>query len=239
MTAALLLLLATASPSSADMRIAEAERLARAGENAAARTALAALLEDGRDGASVRYNLGTLALEAGELGEAVLQLKAALRRDPSHDDARYNLALALEASVDRFEGADEAVPLGASLPPEATRLAAAAGMAVVGLLLGLHAFAAGRARARLARGLVAAVAGMMVSWALLGLRWSYEQTPEFVVMAPATAARKEPDPKGRVAFEVHAGASGVRIGEEGGFLRLRFPNGLEAWVTQDEVAAVP
>ncbi len=53
------------------------------------------LLDSPRDGALLRYSLGTAYLKAGELERALQQLRAALARDPRYSAAWKTLGTAL------------------------------------------------------------------------------------------------------------------------------------------------
>ena len=99
MISALALCLALAAPGDAEVRLKQAAELAARQEHAAAFDAYRALLDEGVDGRDLRYNLGTLALELGRVGDAVLQLRAARRLDPWDDDVRHNLEVALPSAT--------------------------------------------------------------------------------------------------------------------------------------------
>ncbi|MEM1024436.1 MAG: tetratricopeptide repeat protein [Myxococcota bacterium] len=65
----------------------------RSGDLAAASTLYQGAVEGGADSADVLFNLGTLELERGRKDEATRHLLAALRRNPWHPEARFNLEL--------------------------------------------------------------------------------------------------------------------------------------------------
>jgi SH3-like domain-containing protein len=61
---------------------------------------------------------------------------------------------------------------------------------------------------------------------------------EGVVQKPEVSARKEPDAAAAEAFVAHAGLSGEIVDEQGGYARMRFENGLEAWLPVDALAVL-
>ena len=65
---------------------------------------------------------------------------------------------------------------------------------------------------------------------------------EAVVMVPETPALKEADTSSTVAFTAHAGLHGDVMATEttpnGELLRVRFENGLEAWLKRTDVAVL-
>ena len=57
--------------------------------------------------ADILYNLGALQMDAQNYGEAIKLYKDALRRNPSDEEARYNLALAKELLKDQQQNQDQ------------------------------------------------------------------------------------------------------------------------------------
>lgn len=250
---AIALLASTATLAKEDARLRQAEQLAKKKEREAAMDLYRAVLDDAagdqagdpRDGADVRYNLGTLCLESGDLGCAVLHLRAAARLNPRDDDVRHNLDVALEARTDRLAGSavvDPVREIGARVSPLAARLALAIPLALLGLALVLVAFAPARAgpaaRVFASIAAIACVAGGVVYAA----RRSVEGMREAVVMTPETPALKEADTSSTVSFTAHAGLHGDVMATEntanGELLRVRFENGLEAWLKRSDVAVI-
>jgi len=230
-----LLVLAIMISSSTDARLAQAESLAKKREIDAAADLYRAMLKDGVDGASIRYNLGTLALDQGRVGEAVLELRIAHRLAPGDDDVKHNLTVALDARTDRLAGEATVDPVrvvGEHIPPLAARLAFALPLALLGALLAALGFV--DARRALLRSLAI---GCVVLASLGGLayaaRMSVESAKEAVIVVDATPALKDADDAAAVAFTAHAGLFGDVVDENAGFSRVRFENGLEAWIKND------
>jgi arylsulfatase A-like enzyme/Flp pilus assembly protein TadD len=71
----------------------------------------------------VEANLGSLALEAGDMAKAAEFLRAALRIDPDLHQARFNLARALARQGRRADAIEEAETLLQRLPPQAPQRA--------------------------------------------------------------------------------------------------------------------
>jgi tetratricopeptide (TPR) repeat protein len=233
-------------------RLAEAERLIAARETSAAIDLYRALLADGVDGAGLRYNLGTLLLDRGDLGEAVAQLRAAQRRDPLDDDVRHNLEAAVALRSDQVAGTAAVDPwraLGEAVPPRTARLVLAVPLLLLGLCgLGAAgvAFGAGSlasTRVGLAKlfstGAAALALVAAVGAVVLVARASAEARREAVVVTEEAPARKGPDAEAEIAFTAHAGLLGAVVDESGAFRRLRFDNGLEAWIDAAVLVEVP
>lgn len=224
-----------------DPRLAEAEALARRSEPAAAADLYRSLIRDGVDGPGVRYNLGTLALREGRVGEAVLHLRTAQRMAPRDDDVQHNLTVALDARVDRLAGDPVVAPfaaLGHIVPALAARLALAIPLALLGVTWALIAVVRGRALRVVRLAAVGLALCIASGGTLYAARRTRELTREAVVLVEKTSARREPSMTAPEAFVAHAGLLGDVVDEVDGFVRVRFENGLEAWLAGDDVGLI-
>jgi tetratricopeptide (TPR) repeat protein len=245
MSAALLLTLGLlAGAAEPRPALEQAEAYALRGEADAALELYRSVLEQGHDFAALRYNLGTLSLERGELGPAVLHLRAALRHDPRLEDARFNLARALESRDDRVEGgaAPAASWTDVASVVRSSEAALAFGLLVLLLVLALslwpwtHPQSAAR---RLCSGALALFgSGLGLCALLLFARVRADDAAEAVVIEEEVAARAGPALDAAVRFVAHAGLFGDVIEEEGGWLRLRLPNGLDAWLPRTSLGVL-
>ena len=205
-----------------------------------AEAAFRKLLEHGMGGADVEFNLGTVDLAQGKLGEAVLYFERA-RRTGGGPDVDANLTLARGRVVDQVVG-------GSSEEGMVSRLVAATsatGAALAFLVPWCAAFLlllAGRLGSRLrATGAAAALllllalpgAGLVLAHVVVG-----ETVHEAVVLSKTLPVRETPDGASKVAFELHAGSSVRLLASAGPFIRLRLPNGLEGWAEQRDLARV-
>ena len=221
-----------------DPRVKDAEGFAAHGEPDTARATYGALLDEltasgASASAALHYNVGTLALGAGDVGPAVLHLLAAERRAPLDDDIRHNLNAALARRADQVEG-NTSLPLGARLPPGPVRATFGACLALLGILLAV----AGIRRRGLPRAVVrAAAAAALVSGAIFAVRFAAERAV-VVVVQQDTEARPQPDASA-AGFTVHPGLTGAVVSEQQGFVRLRLENGVDVWVDHGAIAVVP
>jgi hypothetical protein len=233
-----LLLIVVGVAGATDPRTKDAEGFAAHGEPDTARATYQAILDElSTSGASasaaLHYNIGTLALGAGDVSGAVVHLLAAQRRDPLDDDIRHNLAEALSRRADQVEGGTS-MPIGARLPPTPVRFAFAACL----LLLGAVMAAAGLLQRRLPRSVVvASIAATVASGALWLARLQAERAV-VVVVARDTEARPQPDATA-AGFTVHAGLTGTVVDEKSGFSRVRLENGVDVWIERDATVQVP
>ena len=93
---------------------APADSLWNAGVNAytegrwdEARSAWAAIADDGLESAELYYNLGNACFKEGDLAHAILWYERSLKVDPSYGDARFNLEFARSQVQDRIDEVPE------------------------------------------------------------------------------------------------------------------------------------
>lgn len=65
------------------------------------------ILERGEHSSKLYYNLGNASFKEEKLGEAILYYHRALRLNPADEDARYNLSVAENRTIDRIEAIPE------------------------------------------------------------------------------------------------------------------------------------
>ncbi|MFZ9886945.1 MAG: hypothetical protein ACO3JL_05525 [Myxococcota bacterium] len=231
----------TATPEATDRALDEAERLVVEGRRVAAIDAYRSLLSQGVDSAALRYNLGTLFLEEGELGHAVLHLETALLRDPRFEDARYNLEVARKLLVDHIDVPNQGVPSRSSTVSRwRTDELAWFSLLCLTLLAGAAAAWPWTSQHRRAKRLCSACVAVALvltlsSTALLWGRLVDERTRRAVVLVREVEARVAPAPEAAPTFVAHAGLLGTIVAEEAGYVRLRLSNGLDAWLPQTAI----
>ncbi len=222
----------------------EIEELAVRGQQEPAIEGYRSLLARGVDFPALRYNLGTLYLERGDVGRAVLHLKTALRADPHLDDARYNLERALAGRADELEGTPRAPSLMSSLASGVSSSEAslrfAAALVVFALLFGLWPWTPPRSLPRrcASAALLLAVAAVALTALMLAARVRADEVKEAVILERELSARAAPSRDAAAAFVAHAGLHGVVVDEEAGFFRLRLENGLDAWFPRAALGVV-
>jgi len=200
------------------------------------------LLAHGFEGADVLFNLGTTCLASGDLGEAVLYLERARRAAGGAADIDANLVLARARQLDQVVGGAEEPFLQRLVIATSSEIAAwslLVSWVGGGALLLLYRFL--RPGRRAWAGVLAAL--LLVSAVPAGLlvaahAYVRETVSEGVIVAKTLAARELPADSAKVSFEVHAGLK-VRLLESAGrFVKVRLPNGLEAWAERDGVAEI-
>lgn len=201
------------------------------------------LLAQGVNSVGLQYNLGTLYLESGDVGRAMLHLRSALLSDPSHEDAQHNWEVAIAARQDRIVDASRQPPVphqvASWLAPGRARSLLVMSIGWMSLLLGGATFLGANVLRRALRtlGLAVAIPALAGAVIVLAQLWILRGT-EAVLLSGPIEARVAPSTEAEVSFTAHAGLFGVRIAEENGFVRLRLENGLDAWVPAERLGFV-
>ncbi|MEZ4279796.1 MAG: tetratricopeptide repeat protein [Myxococcota bacterium] len=220
----------------------EADRDARIAGFRRAERGFAALLADGFATPALHTNLGSAALQAGDLGQAVLAYRRALRLDPAAVTARQNLAHVrslLPAWVPRPSGSEgaDALLVYRRIPASTRSLLAACGFALAALFL----VVAARRPEGPWRGL-AILFGIV--WLLLlasvVLDGSGEEGVAVVLTSDEEPARSSDSALARLAFPdpLPQGVEALRLETRGDFARIRLANGRDVWVRNGSLTPV-
>jgi len=211
----------------------EAHRAYDEGRYAAAADLYRGLIDGGHDGGWVHYNLGNSLLRVGELGRTVAAFRVAAARLPRDGDVRANLTFARQSAKD------------ALAPPEPP--------VILETLLFWH-YALSRSEL-----LGWFLVSNALLWSLLALRLFYRRTEVLgwivtavlivtvatgsslavrylmpmriaVVTAPEIDAHSGTSDDTVVRFKLHAGSEVRLVERRDDWLRVRLPDGQQAWI---------
>lgn len=202
------------------------------GDASAAESAFRTLVDQGHEGTDVLYNLGTTALAQGKIGEAIYALEQA-RRAGGGSDVEANLSIARGRQLDQLVGGLGEEPFVERVASATSSGPAGASFAVlwaVGFLLLAARLLLRRGQGwLLAGGITALVLAAPSAGVLAAHYYSGEAVNEGVVLAHTLPVHEVPEPRSKVAFELHPGVKLRMLDRSGDFVRVRLPNGLEGW----------
>lgn len=191
------------------------------------------LIESGLDGGWVQYNLGNSLLRVGEVGRAIAAYRAAASDLPRNGDVRANLTFARQSARDALEPPKPPVVLETLLfwHFALSRLELLRWFLVAnGLLWSLLALRLFYRRTEVLGWIVAAV--LIVSVATGGsLAVRYLMPMRIaVVTASEIDAHTGTSDDSVVRFKLHAGSEVRVVERRGDWLRIRLPDGQQAWI---------
>jgi tetratricopeptide (TPR) repeat protein len=197
---------------------------------------------------SVFYNLGNAYFRNGNLGKAILNYERALLREPTLEDARFNLEVARETVAAKW-GKDSVA--GAQQDPLWVRVVhwlPLRALVWVFLILDLAFFAVLLAMRFLANGflrtglgvanLFVGAAGLVLGVLLAGQLYYRSFVRVAVVTANEVVTRDGPDDTRREMFKLHAGHRVVLLKESLGWVRVRLANRVEVWAPKQAVEEI-
>lgn len=204
------------------------------------------LLSQGYRSADLYYNLGIAYYENGQIGKAILNYERGLRLEPSHEDLRYNLQLAVDRQVDEQQRAptffltDWWQRLAGLLSPD--------GWAVTGLLLlwlaaaGLALWLLGRRREMKKYGLLVGGGLLMLCllpfWLGASRQAHLQRTDRAILLAPEATLRASPAEDGATEATIHEGVRLRLIDQYPGWYKVELDGGQQGWVMEEQVAVI-
>ncbi|HKK58127.1 MAG TPA: tetratricopeptide repeat protein [Salinivirga sp.] len=204
------------------------------------------VLEHGMTSADLHYNLGNAWYKQGALPQAILHYEKALKYNPAHEDARFNLQMANSLITDRIEPSH--VPfykrwykqLWQSMPIDSWAvLSIVAFLALIGAIL-LFVFTRSIALKKtvVPIGLLGLVL-MILSLTLGAEARSYlEDTHKAIVFEPTLNVKSSPDNSGTDLFTIHEGLK-VEVRQElGEWSEIEIADGRVGWVPNESFKKV-
>ena len=203
-----------------------------------------AIVQSGQESAALYYNLGNAAFKQNDLSHAIIWYERALKVNPSHKDARFNLEFARSRVQDRIEEVPEfflktwgrkacwALSGTAWAVLFLVLLAGALAMLLLFLLGG-----GGRRKFGFFGGII------LILCALLSLRFALWQRSdalthdEAVVVNAVTEVKSSPG-SGVSLFVLHEGTKVKVLEEIGGWDNIELSDGRQGWLQNDSVERI-
>jgi len=204
------------------------------------------ITKSGSASAGLYYNLGNSYFKINQNAQAILYYEKALKLNPAHDDAAFNLHLARTKSIDKIQPLPEIffkrwwknwVALGA--------FDTWAQLSIVALFLFIASIAI------FIRTTTASLKIISFTLTLLFLvsfgicffsgwygHYKFKNETFAIVTSPSTYVKSSPDLQGKDLFILHEGAKGKVTEQIGDWFRLQIADGNEGWVKKESVEAI-
>ena len=223
-----------------------ADEAYRAGDYATAIECYESVLADGLTSADLYYNLGNAYYRTGQMGPAILNYERALRLEPGMSDARENLALAENHTVDRIAVLPKLFivrwvdTLCTHLSPTAWRIVWLVLLALLGLSVG--AFRLGATRGLRKAGFITGVLFLLLlltaTWLLLRTTHRYNSHSEAVVMPAAVTVKSSPEGQSTDKLILHEGTRLTISDSLEGWYKITIADGTTGWCQSTDVERI-
>lgn len=218
-----------------------------AGDWAAAEASWQSIIDSGMESADLYYNIGNACFKQEMYGRAILNYERALKVDPSHADARFNLAFCQEFVQDDIDSVPEFFlrtwvrKVCHSLSSDVWTalflvfLALALGMALVFILSGAAIWKK--------TGFFAGILALILSLSFLGfarMQWSeYRSEDSAVILRAVSPVKSAPGAdSSKDLFILHEGTK-VRILEKiGDWSNIKLQDGRQGWTQTSDLEVI-
>lgn len=194
------------------------------------------ILSKGLSSADLHYNLGNAYFRNGQIGLSVLNFEKALKTQPSHENAAFNLELANTKLTDKFEAVPEVSfsgllrGLNKSVSHNLISL-----LGIVLLVAAAGVFLLGKKNKnvsfiKLAR--IGAITGFVftiISWKQFSSVNNYKAG---IILMPSANIFSEPNEGSTLLFEVHEGTKVEILSESNGWINVKAPNNEIGWIAE-------
>jgi len=218
-----------------------------AGDWTGAASAWESILEGGMESADLYYNVGNAYFKQDMYGKAILNYERALKSDPSHADARFNLSFSQEFVQDDIDSVPEFFlrawmrKLCHSLSSDAWTvlflifLALALGMALLFLLSASSVKKKG--------GFFGGIAALVLALAFLGfarMQWSeYRSEDAAIVLKAVSPVKSAPGAdSSKDLFILHEGTKVEILEKIGDWTNIKLPDGRQGWMPSNDLEVI-
>ena len=203
-----------------------------------------AIADGGQESAALYYNLGNAAFKQDDIAHAIIWYERALKLDPSHKDARFNLEFARTRVQDRIEEVPEFFlktwSRNACWALSGTVWAVLFLVLLAGALAMLLLFLLGNGGGR-KLGFFGGI--VLILFALLCLRFAFWQRSDAlshddaVVVQAVTEVKSSPG-SGVSLFVLHEGTKVKVLEEISGWDNIELSDGRQGWLQNDSVERI-
>lgn len=218
-----------------------------AGNYSAALDGFSAIEDYGYESAGLYYNIGNCYYKAGNyLGMSILYYRKALRLDPSFEDAKVNLSIAKESTLDRIDEIPEFILLTwiksfrDTLSSDAWAWISLVSFFAIAVFVLLFRFGNSVPLRKTSFSLAAVCVLCMIISVIfaLNLRDAGASGDEAVITVPVCSVKSTPGSSDQSLFILHEGTEVDVLDSIGGWYRIEIPDGRQGWIEKDDLGIV-
>mgnify|MGYP002625286876 CR=1 FL=1 len=241
----IMLLIAVSSYAADDARMQQALSLCQEGKFDEAVNTYEAILGEGRESATLYYNLGYAYYKSGQLGKAILNMERAQRLNPTDNDVKANLEQAYSLT-DQMQTIEPVFFV--RWWHQFTNILNSDGWAVlfiilfVVMLLGIGAFLFADVIALRKVGFFSAIIVFFLAVVSLSIsiskRNSVLYSQEAIIMSASVTLTTSPDKNGTEMAVLHEGTHLTIVSELGEWIEVQLKDGNIGWLKKSEVEVI-
>ena len=201
----------------------------------------------GIESADVYYNAANAYFKAGEYPKAILNYERALKIDPSHKDARFNLEFASSQVQDRIDSVPEfflrswmrslCYTMGSDSWAALSLVLLALTLALA--LLFILGSTAGKRRLGFFCGIVSLLLFVLCLSMALWQKNDFEKADDAIVMVPVSSVKSSPSSEGaKDLFVLHEGTKVTVIDEVGSWRNIQLSDGRQGWMKSSDMEVI-
>lgn len=188
------------------------------------------------------YNLGNAYFRNGQLGFSILNFEKAIKSNPSHENAKFNLELANTKLADKFEAIPQAsiarILVGVNNGVSHNVISIIA-VAIFLFGVGLFLFAKkekNRKRVKFAKVLL--VFGALITFVAWQQKSAVDTYKSGITLSSSANIFSEPNPSSILLFEIHEGTKLEILSKSGDWLNIKAPNNEVGWVELESLGEI-
>ena len=217
-----------------------------AGQMEEALASYTAIEDQNLQSADLYYNIGNTYYKLGDNPHAILYFERAVKLDPSHKDARNNLEIVSQMTLDKIDKVPEFVlmtwtkNLMQSMPADGwawLTLALAAAVAALMLVFKRADSVAARKISFIAACLAFVLAAVSFIFSISG-RKAVSTVDSAIVMEPVSPVKSSPSEAGNSIFVLHEGTKVKLVDEVGEWSRIELSDGRQGWIRNSTIEGI-
>ncbi len=188
------------------------------------------------------YNLGNAYFRNGQLGFSILNFEKAIKSDPSHENAKFNLELAKSKLADKFEIIPQAsiskILIGINNGISHNYISI---ISTIILLLGTGLFLFAKKEKNkkfITYSRILIFFGGIITLIAWQQKSATEQFESGITLSRSANIFSAPNPSSTLLFEIHEGTKLEILSKSGDWLNIKAPNNEVGWVERNNIGEI-
>ena len=186
------------------------------------------VLNKGLTSPDIYYNLGNCYFRSGKLGNSILNYEKALKMDPSHENAAFNLTLAKTKRADKFDEVPQfsfqVVLIGLNKYISHNYSSILGSILIVFAAIGFVYAKKIKVKKFINLARITALVGLLITFIAWKQQSAVNDYKSGVVVAKSSNIFSEPNPNSTLLFEIHEGTKVEVLSVSGNWLNVKAPN---------------